>query len=390
MKRLAILLLVLIPIALLSIEFTDYTNPTSFGQEAYLNGNFNFKSGNQDQANYNGSFNGNYLIYYNSLPFNWKVGTDGRIDFSRGPNDIDDAETGYSATAFANADKYFSETNFFGYGSLDLGYRKNMAVDDADDPYAKIGVGLGYGRVIDATVLAKSMRIIDELIKYNVINGELSTAGYIELAQIIEKVAEYETKYGGIEYKKYWYEDMEMVLAKEGLLPEGSLKALGLVRLQEVLDQRFSSRKYGWTIRGGVGYVLSNYDGSDSDPSLDASFEYANPISKKLQFIERLDYSTILADELDHMVVNKASLTYELSTLVDWENALITTITVPGDSNAENLIDNNFKSTFYYYVTNKINLNTSLTLHLYSDGVDDNGNDDLDTTFFFGMAYRLR
>ncbi|PKN79090.1 MAG: hypothetical protein CVU48_06285 [Candidatus Cloacimonetes bacterium HGW-Cloacimonetes-1] len=390
MKKLAILLLVLIPIALLSIEFTDYTNPVSFGQEAYLNGNFNFKSGNQDQANYNGLFNGNYLIYYNSLPFNWKVGTDGKIEFSRGPNTADDAETGYSATAFANADRYFNDTEFFGYGSLNLGYRKNMAMNDADDPYAKIGVGLGYGRVIDATVLAKSMRIIDELMKFNVINGELSTGGYIELAQIIEKVGEYETKYGGVEYKKYWYEDMEKVLAKEGLLPEGNLKALGLVRLQEVLDQRFSSRKYGWTLRGGIGYVLSNYDGSDSDPSLDVSFEYANPISKKLQFIERMDYSTILADELDHMIVNKASLTYELSTLVDWENALITTITVPGASNAENLIDNNFKSTFYYYVTNKINLNTSLTLHLYGDGVDNNGNDDLDTTFFFGMAYRLR
>lgn len=79
MKKIAILLLVIIPIALASVEFTDYTNPTSWGQEAFLNGNFNFKSGNQDQANYNGLLGGNFLHYYNSLPLNWKLGTDGNL-----------------------------------------------------------------------------------------------------------------------------------------------------------------------------------------------------------------------------------------------------------------------------------------------------------------------
>lgn len=390
MKKIAILLLVIIPIALASVEFTDYTNPTSWGQEAFLNGNFNFKSGNQDQANYNGLLGGNFLHYYNSLPLNWKLGTDGNLELSRGPNDADDSHTGYGITGFANADMYLSNTNLFGYGSFDLGYRKHIALDDADDPYAKIGVGMGYGRVIDATVLAKAMRIVDELIKYKVIENQPSTKGYIDLAQVIDKEGEYKSKYGSSEYKKYWYEDMEAIFNKEMLIPEGSLHALGIIRLQEVLGQRISSRKYGWTVRGGVGFIISNYDGSDSDPSLDVSAEYAYPISKKLQFIDRMDYSTILTDDLDHMINNKASLTYELSALIDWENKLMTTVTIPGDSSLNTLIDNTLESTFYYYLTNKVNLNTSLRFHLYDDGVDDNGNDDLDMTFFIGATYRLR
>ena len=390
MKKIAVLLLVIIPIALASVNFTDYTIPTSWGQEAFLNGNFNFKSGNQDQASYNGLFGGNFLHYYNSLPLNWRVGVDGNMELLNGPNEIDESHTGYGITASTNADKYLNNTNVFGYGALDLGYRKNMFLDDADDPYAKIGAGMGYGRVIDATVLSKAIRIVEELIKYEVIKNPPTTQGYIALAQIIDKQGEYKSKYGNTEYKKYWYEDMETVFNDEMLLPEGSLHALGIIRLQEVLDQRFSSRKYGWTVRGGVGYILSNYDGSDSDPSLDVSAEYAYPISQKLQFIERMDYSTILSDDLSHVITNKASLTYELSSMMDWENKLMTAVTIPSDSNLNTIMDNTLESIFYYYLTNKVNLNASLRFNLYDDGVKDNGNDDLNTTFFVGATYRLR
>ncbi len=390
MKKIAILLLVIIPIALASVEFTDYTIPTSWGQEAFLNGNFNFKSGNQDQASYNGLFGGNFLHYYNSLPLNWRVGTDGNLELLNGPNEADDSHIGYGITAFANADKYLTDTDIFGYGALDLGFRKNMFLDDADDPYAKIGAGMGYGRVIDATVLAKAMRIVDELIKYEVINSQPTTQGYIDLAQVIDKEGEYKSRYGNTEYKKYWYEDMEAVFNNEMLIPEGSLHALGIIRLQEVLGQRISSRKYGWTVRAGVGYILSNYDGSDSDPSLDVSAEYAYPISQKLQFIDRMDYSTILSDDINHTITNKASLTYELSALIDWENKLMTAVYLPGDSDLNTLIDNTLESTFYYYLTNKVNLNASLRFNLYDDGVKDNDNDDLNITFFVGATYRLR
>ncbi len=390
MKQVLILMLVLVPLALMSISLTDYTNPVSFGREAFLNGNFNFHDGNQDQASYNGLFGGNYLVYYNSLPFNWKVEGDVNLTLMQDSYEGAESETGYMVTLGANADKYINDTNIFGYGSLDLGYRKQMAMDDADDPYVKIGIGGGYGRVIDATVLARAMRIVNELIKYNVIRGELSNSAYIELGQIIEKKGEYITKYGSVEYQKYWYEAMEDVFNKEGVLRDGSLHALGIVRLQEVLDQRISTRRYGWTARAGVGYILSAYDGSDPDPTLDASFEYAHPFSYKLQFIEALDFSTVLGEDPVHHIMNQASLTYELTSLIDWENKLSTSIDMPTIEGAENIISNTLETAFYYYITNKVNLNTSLKFHMYDDGIDDNGNDDLETTFFLGASYRLK
>lgn len=390
MKHLAIILLVLVPLALMSIEFRDYTNPTSFGKEAFLNGYMNFKDGNQDQSSYDGSFGGNYLLYYYSQPFNWRVNGDGSLLFNRGPMDGQDTETGYQLTTNAMIDKYLNDTDFFGYAALNLGYRKQLLMDDADDPYVKIGVGAGYGRLIDATVLSKAMRVVEELIKYKVINGEPSKAGYIELAQIIEKRNEFITTWGAIEYKKYWFEAMEDVFNKEGVLRDGSLHAIGVVRLQEVLDERFSIRKYGWNVRAGLGYILSNYDGSDSDPTIDASFEYANPLSRRLQFIEKLDYSTILSDDLNHWITNTASLSYEISSMVDWENKLITSFWIPGDSNLETTTTIALESAFYYYLTNKLNFNASLKFQLYDDGIEDNGNDDMETTFYMGVSYRLK
>lgn len=390
MKKLILLLVVLIPLTIFAIDIRDYSIPDSFYQEAFLRGNFNFKSGNQDQASYDGSFGGNYNINYSSLPLTWRLWADGEFDLYRGQYDGNDSLTGYNFLLNTNVDKYFGDTNFFGYAAFDFGFRKKMAFDDADDPYAKIGIGAGYGRVIDATVLAKSIRTIDELTKYGVVTKGISDAAYLELAQIIDKVQEYRSQYGALEYKKYWYEDMEAVLVKEGALGSGSLQAIGLVRLQEVLDQRYSSRKHGWTVRAGLGYILSNYDGSDSDPSLDVTFEYAHPFSYKLQFIERLDYSTILEDEISHSIANRMSLTYELASQIDWENRLLTTMYVPSDSNLKNIITNTLESSFYYYLTNQVNLNTTLRFYMVSDGIDDNGNDDIETTFLFGVTYRLR
>ncbi len=353
-----------------------------------MNGNFNLKSGNQDQANYNGSFGGNYDVNYKTSLFTWRLGVLADFDIYRGPNETDEQSESYGAYLNTNVDRYLGETDFFNYGSLDIGYRKLMAAEDADDPYVKLGVGAGYGRVINATVMAKAMRIVDELIKYNVISRKLSSDAYVELAQIIDKEPEYRATHGAIEYKKFWYEDMEQVFVNEGVLPEGSLQALGIVRLQEVLEQRFSIRKHGWMIRAGLGFIISNYDGSEQDPSLDVSFEIAHPFSYKLQLIERLDYSTILEDDISHHITNRLSISYEISNEVNWENSLITSMFIPSDEERNNIISNTLASTFYYYLTNQLNLNATLRFHLLDDGTG--YNDELETTFYLGASYRLR
>ncbi|MDY0091568.1 MAG: hypothetical protein RBT80_02610 [Candidatus Vecturithrix sp.] len=400
--------LIAIPMSGFAIDLRDYTNPDTFYQEAYLSGRFNFQDKGDNrlspedcdeedeecvggQASYNGTALANYEIYYSTLPFSWIFQVDGTFDFERSAEKEADSQEGYEIAARTVADKYYKDTKFLGYGSGDFTYRKLMGSDDADDPYAKLGIGAGYGRVIDATVLAKAMRSIEDLQKYGVITRELSDQGYLKFAEIIDKEEEFKSEYGAVEYEKYWFEAMEEVLRAEGILAEDALGAMGVIRVREILiNEPFSVRKHGWIARGGLGFVLSNFDGSDSDPSLDASLEYAYPYTYRLQIIERAAYSTILSDDIVHQISNALSATYEVSDRIDWENRWTLGLTLPTESGAKNIISNNLSTTFRYYISNKINFDTTLSFNHLDDDMKDNGNDDLETTLFAGITYRIR
>ncbi|MEA1973705.1 MAG: hypothetical protein U9N34_10515, partial [Candidatus Cloacimonadota bacterium] len=188
-KYLVVGITLILPIFILAISLTDYKEAETYFKEAYINGSMSAAAGNQDQASYNGSALINYKTNYNSLPFAWSLQTTGSSNFGRGATDGDESKIGYDMTAHSNADKYFTD-KVFGYGSMDFGYRKAIDADNADDVFAKTGFGAGYGRVFDATVLAKAMRVVDDLASYGLINGKVSDSAYLELSKIIDKEIE--------------------------------------------------------------------------------------------------------------------------------------------------------------------------------------------------------
>lgn len=381
-----------IPATALAIELTDYTTVDSFYDEAYVTGRFNLKSGNQDQTSFDGSTFGYYNSVYSTLPRVLNFRFDGKLDFKRGSDEGASTEEGYNFLTDGSIDSYFNSTDkLFWFGSGELGYRKAMGADDADDPYAKVGGGIGYGRVIDATPLADVLRFVEELMAYGVLTREPSDQTYLELAAIVAREAEFKSRYGLSDYEQNWFDEMETVLQKAGLLKDKKLGAVGILKMHQVLfEERISLRKHGWLAKVGAGIILSNYDGSDGDPSLDASFEYAIPFGYQLQVIELAKYSSILSDDLVHQFHNSLSATYEISDRIDWENRWKLDITMPTADNTENLIRNDLSSTFRYYLSNRLDANFSIGFTQFEDGIDDNGNDDMDTTVFMGVTYRLR
>jgi hypothetical protein len=407
MKKLRIgvvLCFLALPISAFAIDLRDYTNPNTSYQAAYLSGRFNFldKGDNRlsetcdpeveecqgGQASYNGTALANYGIHASTLPLSWMFQIDGTFDLERSAEEGADSQQGHEIFARANIDKYYQDTKFLGYGSADAAYRKLMGADDADDPYAKVGIGVGYGRIIDATVLAKAIRSVEDLRKYGVMTQELSDEAYLRFAEIIDREREFQSQHGAIEYEQYWFDAIEEVLRAEGVLAEDTLGAMGVIRVREILlNEPFSVRKHGWIARAGVGFVLSNFDGSDSDPSLDLAVEYAYPYTYRLQLLERATYSTILGNDVVHQITNALSVTYEVSNRIDWENRWTVGLTLPTESDAENIISNNLSTTFRYYLSNKLNADATLSLNHLDDGIDDNGNDDLETAFFAGITY---
>ncbi len=178
----------------------------------------------------------NFKTLQSTLPYSWDLEVIGSSDFTKGENEGDDSEESYNSIATAHLKIYKWKREAFVYGATKLGYQKVATADDADDPYVKVGAGLGWGRVYNATPLAKALRIVEDLIKYKIIKKELSKQAYIDLASVIDKEADYKSRYSPIEYKKYWYEAMEQVFKRDKALDKESLGAFGIVRIDEILN----------------------------------------------------------------------------------------------------------------------------------------------------------
>lgn len=374
----------------MAVEMTDYKFVDSYFDESYVGAQFDLKDGNQDQMSYNGTFTGDYKAKFSTLPYAWDIDMDAQADISRGSNSDDEKDESYQINATGHFDSYFEKyENVFVYGMGDLGYRKLPGIDDADDPYIAAGAGIGYGRIYDATPLAKTLRITEDLKKYNLI-GDLSDEGYIKVAQIIDKEAEFVSKYGVSEYKKFWFQAIEDQLRSSGALT-GELGAFGIVRMQEILfEERVSARYHGWLVRAGVGKIFSNYDGESEDPTLDLEFEYGLPIGYKAQFYDKAKYSTLLNDDTGHVFENRMSYTYEISDRIDWENNWNFQYTKPSDSALEDVMTNTLASTFRYYIANRLSFDTTLSFKNVEDNIDNNGNDDWETRVMMGVSYRLK
>jgi len=373
-----------------AIEITDYQVIDNYYENAYLNGRLNVDSGNQDQTSYDLHINANAEVVKSTLPYSWDLRFDGNSDFSRDKNSSAKALDSYDSTLIGHVDKYLhSDDNLFIYGAGTLGYQKGILADKADDPFVKVSAGSGYGRVYNATPLAKALRIVEDLLTYKIIKSDISDKAYIALATIISKENDYISKYSLDEYKKYWYEAMEKVFKDNGALDKESLGAFGIVRINEILDiERVSPRLHGWKVRGGLGKILSNYDGKSTDATVDAEFEYGLPIGHEVQFTELLTMSKLLDSSTDttFSLQNNMGYTYELSNRIDWENNWL--LGYQQHDVADDLVKNTFATGFRYYLANRLSFDTTFSLSKISSG---RGKElDWNKNFFAGINYRLK
>ncbi|PID48157.1 MAG: hypothetical protein CR967_01330 [Proteobacteria bacterium] len=368
-----------------SIDLKDYKVVEGTYSKAYLNGGLTIEGGNQDQTSYTGYLGANTNSLYTSKSYSWSLNGLARADFSRGDKKGDSTKKSYGAKLGTTFDKYlFDDDTFFGYGSADLGYRKLAMSDDADDPYFKIGAGVGYGRMYDATPLAKSLRILEDLVKYNIVKANLAQGVAFALAKVVDIEDEYESKYGSVDYKAYWYEAMEKVLQENGALINGSLGAFGVARITEVLDiEKVAQRLHGWKVRGGFGKIISNYDGESEDVTIDLGFDYGLPLGLNTQIINSASISKVLNDsDLEFTFSNTLTHTYEFSDRIDWENSW--KLDFAKYDEADDVTTNTLSSTFTYYLANQLSYDLTLSAGKTT------GMDDWDTKLYTGITYRLK
>lgn len=370
-----------------TISMFDYEEATSAYEDAYLDAQFDLRSGNQDQTSYNAVMSANYDRVFSSANRNTRIDFTGDGTISQGPNANDERKETYQALASLTNDMYFAPTvnDFFWYGKAEVGAQTDMV-----DPFTKLTAGLGYGRVVNATPMAKAIRVVEALQERGLLRGNVSRETYQDVAQVIAKEPMYRSRYGSADYAEYWVEDIGKALGD-------NLGARGAIKSYDVLvNERISTRKYGWLVRAGVGAVLTNYDGSDTKPALEVGAEYHYPINNQTQFSNEAILTAILDDgDNGFNASNNMSLTYELRDNIDWENAWL--LTYAASDKTEDLMTNSLRSTFRYYVSNSISFSLSAGVSKTEDNIDynpadpsTNRNDDVDTTVNFGVTYRLK
>jgi len=379
--------------SVLAIEMTDYKVVKGTYEEAYVNGALTIKDGNQDQTSYNAHADANFKTIHTTAPYSWELDAIANSNFSKGSTDGDKADDSYDTFFKGRFDKYLkSDDTFFLYGSGDLGYRKQSSANQADDLFSKVGAGAGYGRMYDATPLAIAIRIVEDLTNYKLIKKSISDAGMIALAKVIDLENEYRSKYGFNDYKKYWYSDMEKSLKSSGAIDSDSVGTFGIIRINEIIDlEKISGRFHGWKVRGGLGQVLSNYNGKSGSTTADAEFDYGLPLGYQSQFRETASLSKILDsnEAIDFQLRNTATYTYELSDRIDWENTW--TLGFDKYNAGDDVVSNSLSTGFRYYLANRLTFDTTLSL-TKTDGTNGNSVEtpDWGTKFFTGVRYRLK
>ncbi len=358
MKNIVILLLILFPVLLIAqnVSVTDYQVPVSSARILRFNGGFNWQQTNREGEvfgrNSNGNANLTFNYFYSSLPFAWF------LDIDAAGEKIN-AKYTHDISISPRIQKYlWMDRDWFGFTKVNLQHKNTY-----NQIYSDVYAGYGYGRFIDATALAKAVRIEEHLLKENVIAGNLPKETMIKIANIIEREQEYIGVYGAT-YETKWYNDIEDAIMESNLAVSDHVGAIGILRIQQVLkgiNERVNNRSYGWDATMGISYVITTSDKNIDRPapSLTIGGRYSYPITWRNQVNARLDVLTPIDSSFfkQFSMRGSAEYIYELSNKINF----VTTYSLEylKQPNIDAIVIHSIRPGFLFYLENQIYLSVT-------------------------------
>ena len=365
-----------------NVSVTDYEVPVSAADRLLIDFAMNHATTGSDATTSKGNIGGIYKRFYDSLPFGYSIDING---FGSADKNIgtDEYETSYQVDGDAGIKKYLMENSALlrdTFGSVRASSNMHRQYDR---PASAVTVGMGYGRFIEATALAKAVRIEAFLIKEGELSGHLPKASILEISKIINREGEYRDKYGEV-YKKEWYKDMEAVMRESNLLTEGGLDAIGILRIEEVLEREaIADRFYGWDATLGSKFdITTPYEDQDRPiANLDVTASYARPIAWQWQISERISMNTPFDSFGSAYALSLSSdISYELSNRIDLRLRHLFRLSKPEGGDAEN--NQALGVSFIYYIENNMNLVVTEQIEIVPD-------EDIASNFTVLLNYRV-
>jgi len=317
-----------------NVKITDFDITTSTAKQAILNGSWNwdqFDYSNRDIADsltppktisqiYR--IDALYNQFYSSPSYAWNLGLTGAI-FGNNADTIS-LTPQYSYNFNADMSKYFTKsTGFFVNGAVNSAYlrfQEFLPYDSTENrPSIDLFAGLGYGRQVNATPLAKAISIDEELKRSGVTTKYLPKQTTLNISHIIDKESEYRTKYKQT-YKAKMIEDIQKEVDASGLA-NASKSALSFYRIESVLFENYEGsinysftnpRYYGGDIRLGVDFtaLTRNELIETPNPSLQARGRYGYPIGLNHQLFGQFQLGTPFDSAFGKLWTGTGELSY--------------------------------------------------------------------------------
>ncbi len=354
-KQFTIFLFLLVTVSLAqNVSVTDYIVPISQATNLRVNGFWNWAQVGDSVTGNTISGNLIYRRFYTSLPFAWFINIDGS-------GGRDAGKSNYDLRTEISARKYIWESrDWFGFSTI-TGQRTNNYTRVASN----VTVGAGFGRYINATALAKAVRIEEHLLKENIISDHLPKETIIRIANIIEREDEYRNLYGEV-FETQWFGDIENEIRLSGMLNGYSIGAIGTLRVRQVLfgiNERVNDRYYGWDISTGTLFTITTRDRSKAgSPNFSILGRYSNPLSWRTQ----INLSAEIFSPIDSSFIKQFTATanadfiYELSNRINFVAGY--KIQLYKADKSDEKFDNSLNGSFLFYIENNIyfGLNASL------------------------------
>jgi len=332
----------------------DYKVPVTSAKSFLIDFNYNYATiGKEERAN-QGKIGTIYKTFYESLNHGhsldliWSASRNG---------DANDYSTDFDwrLKKYARPErKIFSSVNLHG------AYFKG----DERPPF-DVTIGWGLGRFINATALAKAVRIEDFLLFSGQLYDDLPANTMIQLGQLIERQKEYRDSYGDT-YKRVWYDDMTKVIKNSGMLKAEEIDAVGILRMDEALfRERISDRFYGWDATFGTKVELLTAKSSIKRtlPAADMTARYSRPISWRSQLNEKFTVNSPIGGTFfrTYSITSASDFSYEVTNRIDF----VINYRLKSEKRSKEtaaLTSHSLTTLFIFHIENQVNLITSMQL----------------------------
>ncbi|MBU2635982.1 MAG: hypothetical protein KJ963_02690 [Bacteroidetes bacterium] len=336
-----------------NVSVSDYQVPVSSAKNLLLNANWNWAQTGDTVTTNNMSGAVFFRTFYSSLPFAWFIDADGAANRSLGN------KWQLQTNLSGRVNKYvWDDQDWFGFGRARVRYERPAVGPEWDQPASDLTIGAGYGRFINATALAKAVRIEGHLLKEGVIKNHMPKEIMIEVANIIEREGEYKDLYGAT-YEVQWFKAIEEKIKESGELIGEHLGAMGFFRTRQVLfniQEKVNDRYYGWDLSAGVLFELTKPFKSQEigSPQLTIIGNYAYPIDWSMQLNAKAEAST----PIDSNFFKQTNISvgtdfiYELSNKINWVTGY--RLGLLKKPNVDAQTTHNLSSSFLFYLENQI------------------------------------